>query len=112
MSQKNINLDLENKKDSNNKPKLPWLALILSLLFPGLGQFYNNTKIEKILGYLYLGSMLLTILIYSFFFDPAKNNGFYDILFQSLSFALTFASSLDCYQTAKEINQTSETVSK
>lgn len=105
MSEKNLKSDLEIRNNKNTEPKLPWIALILSLLFPGLGQFYINTRIEKILGTIYVILTLLVIFVYSFFFDPAKNNGIYDILAQSLSIALTFASSLDCYQAAKEINK-------
>jgi TM2 domain-containing membrane protein YozV len=98
MSENNQNLDLP--KNS----KIPFLSLSLSFLFPGLGQFYNNTQTERFLGFCYVSLMLLIAIIYSLLFDPTKNNGIYDTIFQSLSFALSFASSFDGYQTAKTIN--------
>jgi len=102
MPQKNSNLDLP------KEPKMPWLSLVFCFLFPGLGQFYNNTKTQKLLGWMYVILMLLIVFVYSFFFDPTKDNGIYDTIAESLSFALTFASGVDAYRTAKEINQSFE----
>lgn len=82
------------------KKKNPIIAMIASLIFPGLGQIYNG-EVRKGIGYIIMGIIFASIWI--FLIQDRHISG--PILVSSASIILLWIFNMyDAYKTAKEIN--------
>ena len=101
MSRKlNQSLKIANKK--------PWLAFLLCVVFPGLGQYYNNTFDQKRIGLMYISVLFASMAIMTYFYVRTESKSDSEFLLNSLSqsigYGLSLASGFDAYQNAKIIN--------
>ncbi len=80
--------------------KNPYVAVIASFIFPGLGQIYNG-EVRKGIGYIILGIIFASLLI----FLVQNRHIIGPVLVSVASIILLWIANMhDAYKTAKEIN--------
>jgi len=84
-----------------SKEKEPWLALILSIIFPGLGQMYYGNKIRGII-ILILYSLLFAFGAYSVF--SLSGNALMGFILVLLALLLALFSHVDSFFTSRNNN--------
>ena len=87
---------------SNNYNKDPWLAVNLSMIFPGIGQFYAGNYLQ---GFLFLNSQILILILVVWNIFAAQGNTLTGLIFLIISIVLYLINIIESHFTLyRQIN--------